>query len=391
MTKIFLNKGKETPLLRRHPWVFSGAIKTTEGKPVDGDTVKVYSADKKFLGIGHYQVENSIRVRIISFEELEIDETFWFNKINTAYNFRGIIGLSNNKDTNVYRLFFGEADGLPGLIIDFYDGHVVIQCHTIGMHRNIEMIAAALKKVYGSKLKTIYDKSKETLPKHLTENLTNGFILGNSGNTIVKENNHNFYIDWERGQKTGFFVDQRESRALLAKYSKNKTVLNTFCYTGGFSVYACAAGAKEVHSVDVSKPAMEITDKNMELNKLTNHKSFCADTFDFLQDKKDVYDIIVLDPPAFAKSRDVKHNAFKGYKRLNEMALRLIKSNGLIFTFSCSGVVDKALFYNTVAAAVFESGRKVKVLHYLSQPSDHPITPNFAEGEYLKGLVLYVE
>jgi 23S rRNA (cytosine1962-C5)-methyltransferase len=391
MTKIFLHKGKETPLLRRHPWVFSGAIKSTEGKPVDGDTVSVYSADKKFLGIGHYQVENSIRVRIISFEEVDINETFWYNKINTAYTFRSIIELTDNKDTNVYRLFFGEADGLPGLIIDFYDGHLVVQCHTIGMHRNIEHIAHALKKVYGNKLKTIYDKSKETLPKHLTENLHNGFMVGNTGNTIVKENKHLFYIDWEKGQKTGFFVDQRENRALLAHYSKNKTVLNTFCYTGGFSVYACAAGAKEVHSVDVSKPAMEITDKNIGLNKLTNHKSFCADTFDFLEDKKDVYDIIVLDPPAFAKSRDVKHNAFKGYKRLNEMALRLIKSNGLIFTFSCSGVVDKALFYNTVAAAVFESGRKVKVLHYLSQPADHPITPNFAEGEYLKGLVLYVE
>jgi len=391
MTKIFLHKGKETPLQRRHPWVFSGAIKSTEGKPIDGDTVCVYSADNFFLGIGHYQVENSIRVRIISFEEVKIDEIFWFNKINTAYSYRGIIGLSDNKDTNVYRLFFGEADGLPGLIIDYYEGHIVIQCHTIGMHRNIEMIAAAIKKVYGDKLKTIYDKSKETLPKHLTENIANGFILGNAGNTVVKENKYHFYVDWERGQKTGFFVDQRENRALLAKYAKNKTVLNTFCYTGGFSVYACAAGAKEVHSVDVSKAAMEITDKNIKLNNLSNHTGFCADTFDFLQDKKDVYDIIVLDPPAFAKSRDVKHNAFKGYKRLNEMALRLIKSNGLIFTFSCSGVVDKALFYNTVAAAVFESGRKVKILHYLSQPTDHPISPNFAEGEYLKGLVLYVE
>jgi len=391
MTKIFLHKGKETPLLRRHPWVFSGAIKITEGDAKDGDTVTVYSADKKFLGIGHYQAENSIRVRIISFEEVPIDEIFWFNKINAAYTYRNNIGLAANTDTNVYRLFFGEADGLPGLVIDYYAGHIVVQCHTIGMHRNIEFICNALKKVYGSQLKTIYDKSKETLPKNYAQTVSNGFMLGDTGNTIVKENKHLFYIDWEKGQKTGFFVDQRENRNLLAQYVKNKTVLNTFCYTGGFSVYACAAGAKEVHSVDLSKPAMEITDKNIALNKLTNHASFCMDTFDFLKDKKDVYDVIVLDPPAFAKSRDVKHNAFKGYKRLNEMALRLIKSNGLLFTFSCSGVVDKALFFNTVAAAVFESGRKVKILHYLSQPADHAIIPNFPEGEYLKGLVLYIE
>jgi 23S rRNA (cytosine1962-C5)-methyltransferase len=391
MTKIFLHKGKETPLLRRHPWVFSGAIKITEGEAKDGDTVSVYSADKKFLGIGHYQVQNSITVRIISFEEVDIDENFWLNKIKSAFTYRTIIGLSDNQNTNVYRLFFGEADGLPGLIIDYYGGHIVIQCHTVGMHLHIEPISNAIKKVYGDKLKTIYDKSKETLPKNYAQNITNGFISGDAGNTIVKENNHLFYIDWERGQKTGFFVDQRENRDLLAKYVKDKMVLNTFCYTGGFSVYACAAGAKEVHSVDVSKPAMEITDKNIELNKLSNHTSFCADTFDFLKDKKEVYDVIILDPPAFAKSRDVKHNAVIGYKRLNEMALRLIKSNGLLFTFSCSGVIDKTLFFNTINAAVYESGRKVKILHYLSQPADHPISPNFSEGEYLKGLVLYVE
>ena len=391
MTNIFLHKGKETPLLRRHPWVFSGAIKITEGEAKDGDTVKVFSSDKKFLGIGHYQSQNSITVRIISFEEREVDLSFWTDKIGKAFNYRNVIGLTNNEQTNVYRLFFGEADGLPGLIIDYYDGHIVIQCHTVGMHHNIEHIAEAIKITYGTQLKTIYDKSKETLPKNYALNIHNRYIVGETGHTIVHENKYQFYIDWEKGQKTGFFIDQRENRKLLTEYVKDKMVLNTFCYTGGFSVYASAVGAKEVHSVDVSKSAMEITDKNMELNKLANHVSFCADTFDFLKDKKDVYDVIILDPPAFAKSRDVKHNAVIGYKRLNEMALRLIKNNGILFTFSCSGVVDKNLFFNTINAAVYESGRNVKILHYLSQPADHPISPNFSEGEYLKGLVLYVE
>ena len=391
MVKLFLHNGKETPLLRQHPWVFSGAIKVTEGEAKDGDTVEVYAANKKFLGIGHYQVQNSITVRIISFEQKEIDESFWLEKITKAYNYRHFVGIIDNPQTNVYRLFFGEADGLPGLVVDYYNGHVVIQCHTVGMHRNVEHIAKAIKEVYSVQLKTIYDKSKETLPKNYAANITNCFMLGDAGNTVVAENGFSFYVDWEKGQKTGFFIDQRENRKLLTNYVKDKTVLNTFCYTGGFSVYASATGAKEVHSVDVSKPAMEITDKNIELNKLTNHQSFCADTFDFLKDKKDVYGVIILDPPAFAKSRDVKHNAVIGYKRLNEMALRLIKSNGIVFTFSCSGVVDKNLFFNTINAAVYESGRKVKILHYLSQPADHPISPNFSEGEYLKGLVLYVE
>jgi 23S rRNA (cytosine1962-C5)-methyltransferase len=391
MTNIFLHKGKETPLLRRHPWVFSGAIKKTEDLPKDGDTVKVFSADKIFLGIGHYQSQNSITVRIISFEDREIDQSFWVDKITRAYNYRHFIGLVNQTHTNVYRLFFGEVDGLPGLIIDYYDGHLVIQCHTIGMYNNVEQIAEAIKIIYGSRLKTIYDKSKEILLKNYDLNINNRYLTGETGNAIINENNYQFYVDWEKGQKTGFFIDQRENRKLLTQYVKNKTVLNTFCYTGGFSVYASAAGAKEVHSVDVSKSAMEITDKNIELNQLNNHHSYCADTFDFLTDKKDVYDVIILDPPAFAKSRDVKHNAFKGYKRLNEMALRLIKSNGILFTFSCSGVVDKDMFFNTVNAAVYESRRNVKIQHYLSQPADHSISPNFPEGEYLKGLVLFVE
>ncbi|HEX7413420.1 MAG TPA: class I SAM-dependent rRNA methyltransferase, partial [Bacteroidia bacterium] len=333
----------------------------------------------------------SITVRIISFEQTEINESFWLDKIRKAYDYRCFIGIIDKSHTNVYRLFFGEADGLPGLIIDYYNGHVVIQCHTVGMHRNIEHIAKAIKEIYGRELKTIYDKSKETLPKSYSVNIANCYILGDTGNTIVNENGFSFYVDWEKGQKTGFFIDQRENRKLLANYVKGKTVLNTFCYTGGFSVYASAARAKEVHSVDVSKSAIEITDKNMELNKLSNHIGFCANTFDYLMNKKDMYDVIILDPPAFAKSRDVKRNAINGYKKLNEMALRLIKSKGILFTFSCSGVIDKNLFFNTINAAIYESDRKVKILHYLSQPADHPISPNFPEGEYLKGLVLYVE
>ncbi|MBS1647135.1 MAG: class I SAM-dependent rRNA methyltransferase [Bacteroidetes bacterium] len=390
ITSIFLHNGKEISLLRRHPWVFSGAIKITEGNPQDGDVVAVYTANKKFLGIGHYQVKNSITVRIISFEETEINQPFWNQKIQNAFAYRQALGLTHNNDTNTYRLIFGEADGLPGLVVDYYNQHLVVQCHTVGMHRHIHHIAEAIKKVYADTLKTIYDKSKETLPKNYAQTMQNTFIYGDAEQTVVKENGHQFAVNWLSGQKTGFFVDQRENRKLLAHYAENKTILNTFCYTGGFSVYAAAAGAKEVHSIDVSKTAITLTDSNMELNTLTQHKSFCCDTFDFLKDKKDVYDLIILDPPAFAKSKDARHNAVIGYKRLNEMALRMIKSKGVLFTFSCSGVVDKNLFFNTVYAAVYESKRNVKILHYLSQPADHPLSPNFPEGEYLKGLVLYV-
>lgn len=388
MTGIFLHKGKEQSLLRRHPWVFSGAIKIKDGDIKDGDLAEVYSGDKKYIGAGLYQ-DGSIAVRMLTFGE-KWDDSFWYKKISKAYEYRKFLDLAEHATTNVYRLVFGEGDGLPGLIIDYYNRHAVIQCHTIGMHRNIEKISDALQKVYGAGLKTIYDKSKETLPKNYASNLENRFLLGDAGNTIVTEYSHEFYVDWQHGQKTGFFIDQRENRQLLTHYSKDKTVLNTFCYTGGFSVYA-AKTAKEVHSVDVSKMAMELTDKNIALNDLTNHQSFTADTFDFLKEKKGLYDVIILDPPAFAKSRDVKHNAVIGYKRLNEMALRQIKSGGILFTFSCSGVIDKNLFFNTVNAAVYESGRKAKILHYLSQPADHPLLPTFPEGEYLKGLVLYVE
>ncbi len=390
MTKIYLHKGKEISFLRFHPWIFSGAIKTTEGTVAEGDLVEVYTADKKFVGIGHYQ-QGSISIRILSFEKELIDATFWKNKIQKAFDYRHFLGLTNNPQTNVYRLVFGEGDGLPGLIIDYYNGHIVIQCHGIGMHKSIEQIAQALKEVYGNSIQTIFDKSKETLPKNYAVTVGNKFMLGDSGNTIVKEYGHQFYIDWEKGQKTGFFIDQRENRKLLSHYSKDKKVLNTFCYTGGFSAFASAAGASLVHSVDSSAPAIEMTEKNMQLNKLSKYENFCADTFDFLESKKNEYDVIILDPPAFAKNRDAKHNAINGYKNLNIAALKQIKSGGILFTFSCSGVIDKILFFNTINAAVFESKRKTKILHYLQQPPDHPVTPNFPEGEYLKGLVLYVE
>ncbi|MGZ3863066.1 MAG: class I SAM-dependent rRNA methyltransferase [Bacteroidia bacterium] len=390
MKKIILNKGKEISFLRFHPWLFSGAIKIKDGDIQEGDIVEVYSFDNKYIGTGQY-ADSSISVRMLTFEKENIDATFWKKKIQKAYDYRKFLNLADNPGTNVYRLVFAEGDGLPGLIIDHYNGHAVIQCHGVGMHKCIEQIAQALKEVYGNALQTIYDKSKETLPKNYAATVENKFILGNTGNTIVKENGHQFYVDWEKGQKTGFFIDQRENRQLLAQYSKNKKVLNTFCYTGGFSVYSGAAGATLVHSVDSSAPAIELTEKNMQLNKLKNYENFCEDTFDFLKARKDEYDVIILDPPAFAKSRDSKHNAVIGYKNLNIAALKQIKSGGILFTFSCSGVIDKNLFFNTINAAAFESKRKTKILHYLQQPSDHPLTPNFPEGEYLKGLVLYVE
>lgn len=388
---IILNKGKEFSLQRQHPWVFSGAIAKKDSNLKDGDIVEIYSHQNQFLGTGYFSGTGSISVRIISFKKVTIDENFWYEKINKAYQYRLQLSILNSK-TNVFRLFFGEGDGVPGLILDYYDGNIVFQAHSWGVYLQKEHIVSAINNVFKSNLKCIYNKSAETLPKHHADKTTNGFIIGKEDTEIiVKENNHLFKIDFINGQKTGFFIDQRDNRELLAKYSKDKTVLNTFCYTGGFSVYAALAGAKLVHSVDASQSAINLCDNNIELNKISNHNSFAIDTFEFLKDKQNIYDVIVLDPPAFAKSRDSKHNAVIGYKRLNALALKLIKPNGIIFTFSCSGVVDKYLFYNTITAAAIEAGRNVKILHYLIQPADHPVTPNFAEGEYLKGMVLFVE
>lgn len=386
---IILAKGKEFSLQRRHPWVFSGAIARKDPEIKEGDLVEVFSNKNDYLCTGFYAA-GSIAIRIISFEHETINAQFWQHKISKAWQYRQHLGILN-EHTNVCRIFFGEGDGVPGLILDYYDGHVVLQVHSGGVYGFKQEIAEAIKHVLGKQLKSIYDKSAESLSKHHAEKTQNGFLYGSAEPVTVKENNHLFKIDFINGQKTGFFIDQRDNRQLLSHYSKNKIVLNTFCYTGGFSVYAAHGGAEIVESVDVSQPAIDLCEENINLNQLNNHSSFVEDTFEYLKDKKNAYDVIVLDPPAFAKSRDSKHNAVIGYKRLNAMAMKLIKPNGIIFTFSCSGVVDKFLFYNTIAAAAFEAGRNIKILHYLNQPADHPVTPNFPEGEYLKGMVLFVE
>lgn len=389
--QLVLHHGKELPLLRFHPWVFSGAIKQADANLQDGDVVEVYSAKQQFLGMAQFQ-KGSITGRVISFSKQQINVDFWVKKIEKAFQYRQFLNLANNPHTNVYRLIFGEGDGLPGLILDYYNGHVVFQAHSIGMHMSREDITEALKKVFGEKLKSVYDKSSETLPTNYASGLKNEYLFGSCDEElIVVENGVKFYIDFINGQKTGFFIDQRDNRELLGKYSKGKRVLNTFSYTGGFSMYAARYGCEIIHSVDASVKAIDLCNKNATLNGLSNHEGFAVDTFDYLKDQGKNYDVIVLDPPAFAKSRDVKHNAVIGYKRLNAMALQNIKKGGVLFTFSCSGVVDKQLFYNTVTAAAIESRRSMKLLHTLSQPTDHPITPNFPEGEYLKGLAFYVE
>ena len=390
-SQIILNKGKEFSLLRFHPWVFSGAIAKKDQYLKDGDIVEVYSNKSDFLGMGYY-AGGSIAVRIISFEKTIIDENFWFEKINKAYQYRIQLNILN-ENTNVCRLFFGEGDGAPGLILDYYDGHVVFQAHSWGVYIQKENISKAIIRVLGNDLKSIYDKSSETISKHFTEKTKNGFLFGSieTEDVLVIENNHVFKIDFINGQKTGFFIDQRDNRKLLGKYCKNKAVLNTFSYTGGFSVYASKSGANTVDSVDVSQGAINLCEENIRINDVHNHQCFVEDTFAFLNDKKNSYDVIILDPPAFAKSRESKHNAVTAYKRLNATAIKLIKKNGIIFTFSCSGVIDKMLFYNTITAAAIEAGRNIKILHYLYQPADHPVTPYFSEGEYLKGMVLWVE
>ncbi len=389
--KMTLQNGKELPVLRFHPWIFSGAIKHQDAGIADGDIIEVYSAKQQFLGMAQYQ-KGSITGRIISFSKQQINVDFWVKKIQRAFDYRKFLNLEGNPQTNVYRLIFGEGDGAPGLIMDYYDGHIVFQAHSIGMHVCRKDIAEALKVVYKEQLKSVYDKSSETLPNNYSAGLANNYLYGSCDeDLIVLENGVKFYIDFINGQKTGFFIDQRENRSLLGHYSKEKRVLNTFSYTGGFSMYASKFGCETVHSVDSSAKAIELCNKNAILNKVTNHEGFAVDTFDYLKDQGKNYDVIILDPPAFAKSRDVSHNAVIGYKRLNQMALQNIKKGGILFTFSCSGVIDKKLFYNTVTAAAIESRRTLKLLHTLSQPADHTIVPNFPEGEYLKGLVFYVE
>lgn len=392
-TKIILSSGKDQSLRRMHPWVFSGAIKKIKGEAKDGDIVEVFDNKDEFLGVGHYQ-DGSIAVRILSFIQQELDNEFWKKKLQDAYECRKILGFANNPETNCYRLVFGEGDGLPGLILDFYNGTVVMQCHSIGMHRNRNEIVEALKIIYGDKLIAVYDKSAETLPKHYATNLDNEYLFGKGKDEhhVVQENGNSFWVDWKSGQKTGFFLDQRENRKLLSQYCEGKVVMNAFCYTGAFSVYALKGNAAEVHSVDSSKRAIEIAEKNVKLNSFAGkHKSYAVDVFNFLKGKEDQYDVMVLDPPAFAKHFDVRHNAVMGYKRLNLEALTRIKKNGIIFTFSCSQVIDRQLFERTVLSAAIIAKRNVRILHYLSQSEDHAPSIFHPEGQYLKGLVLLVE
>jgi 23S rRNA (cytosine1962-C5)-methyltransferase len=390
--KIMLKSGKDQSVHRFHPWVFSGAIKKFYGgDPSEGEVVEVFNNKDEFLALGHYQI-GSIAIRLFTFEDIEPDYNFWYNKILSAYNLRNAIGLANSAHTNVYRLIHAEGDGMPGLIIDYYDGHLVMQIHSIGMYLIREWIVKILQEIYGEELKSIYDKSESTMPHKGPISASNEHMLGKNNWTLVKENGLNFEINWTSGQKTGFFVDQRENRLLLQNFSKNRKVLNMFCYTGGFSVYALRGGAELVHSVDSSAKAIDLVDKNIELN-FTNapHESFAEDAFKYLDKIKDQYDLIILDPPAFAKHQNVLPNALQGYKRLNQRAFEQIKSSGILFTFSCSQVVSKENFKKSVFVAAANAKRNVRILHHLSQPSDHPISIYHPEGEYLKGLVLYVE
>jgi 23S rRNA (cytosine1962-C5)-methyltransferase len=389
---IILKSGKDEAVLRQHPWVFSGAIKKMHGEPNEGDIVDVYNNKEQFLGCGHWQ-DGSIAVRIFSFDPIEPDYQFWKARLQQAYDMRTALGLTQSENTNVYRLVHAEGDSLPGLIIDFYNGAAVIQAHSIGMYLLRHDLSKALREIYGNNLHTVYAKCQESLPKNSNEEIINEFLFGNKESEIVLENGNQFEVNWVTGQKTGFFIDQRFNRQLVGQYSKNRNVLNTYCYTGGFSIYALQQGANLVHSVDSSAKAIDLTNNNVKINACdTNrHQAFAIDTMSFLQEMEQSYDLIILDPPAFAKHRDVRHQAVQGYKRLNTIALNKIAKGGILFTFSCSQVVDRRLFESTILAAAIQSGRKVKILHHLSQPADHPVSIYHPEGEYLKGLVLYVE
>jgi len=397
--KIFLKPGKDEPIRRFHPWVFSGAIARTEGEPADGDLVSVHDRSGHLLGIGHFH-HGSIAVRLLSFGPAQPEQAeFWIEKFSLALKVRHVAGIISAKNrTDCYRLLHGEGDGVSGLIVDVYGSTAVLQCHSIGMHRQRTLLAQALQQVLGDHLTAIYDKSAETLPPQYAANQQNSYLWTSgkeqpSGGAIVQENGILFRVDWETGQKTGFFLDQRDNRHLLQQYAAGKTVLNAFCYTGGFSAYALRAGAAAVHSVDVSAKAMELTAENMDLNAPFpgEHTAVTADVMHFLKNTETLYDVLVIDPPAFAKSLDKRHNAVQGYKRLNESAIRRAAPGAVLFTFSCSQVIDRELFYHTIVAAALEAGRPARVLHHLTQGADHPVSLFHAEGAYLKGLVVYLE
>lgn len=392
MKKVYLRKGKEDSLLRFHPWVFSGAIAKVDEGIEEGDLVKVISSSGRFVAIGHFQI-GSIAVRVLSFEDRDINRLFWEERISAAYEVRKSLHLLR-EDNNTFRLIHGEGDLLPGLIIDIYGDSAVIQAHSVGMHYVRQTIAEILIETVNG-LKNVYYKSETTLPfkAELNDAKENGYLIGSMSDAVGIENGVKFHIDWLRGQKTGFFIDQRENRALLEHYSTGKKVLNMFCYTGGFSCYAMRGGAELVHSVDSSSKAIDLTNKNIELNfqDTSRHQSFAVDAFKFLDEMKTDYDVIVLDPPAFAKHRSALRNALQGYRKLNAKAFEKIKSGGVLFTFSCSQAVNKDQFRLAVFSAAAQSKRKVRILHQLTQPADHPINIYHPEGEYLKGLVLYVE
>jgi 23S rRNA (cytosine1962-C5)-methyltransferase len=389
---VYLKPGKEQSLKRFHPWVFSGAIKNVKGNLEEGDLVAVHDANDNFLAIGHYQI-GSIAIRIVSFERETIDDDFWRKKIDVAWTLRTTLGLSQSQQTNAFRLIHGEGDGLPGLIVDIYDSTAVMQMHTVAMYRLRETLLKALKDVMGDRLSAVYEKSEGTLPFKSGVEAENGYLFGQAKSHLALENGLSFKVDWEKGQKTGFFVDQRDNRALLEKYSSGRTVLNTFCYTGGFSCYAMRGGAKLVHSVDSSERAIMLTNENVELNFPDDkrHEAFASDTYKFMEKTANNYDLIVLDPPAFAKHLNVVKNALQGYKRINAKAIEMIAPGGILFTFSCSQVVSREAFRTMLFSAAARSGRNVRILHQLNQPADHPVSIFHPEGEYLKGFVLCVE
>ena len=390
--KIYLKRGKEESLKRFHPWVFSGAIHHADDGIQEGEIVRVLTNEGEFIAVGHYQV-GSIAVRVLSFHDVAIDESFWESRLTAAFDVRKAIGVAQNPNNNTYRLVHGEGDNLPGLIIDSYGQTAVMQAHSVGMHVCREAVCKALVKVMGDNIQHVFYKSETTLPFKAGLGQENDFLYGGSDDNIAIENGLKFRVDWLRGQKTGFFVDQRDNRALLESYSKGRSVLNMFCYTGGFSVYAMRGGAKLVHSVDSSAKAIDLTNANVEMNFPGDerHHAFCDDAFKYLDANDDKYDLMILDPPAFAKHRAALHNAMKGYTRLNVKGFERIKNGGILFTFSCSQVVTKEQFRNAVFTAAAQAGRKVRILHQLHQPADHPINIYHPEGEYLKGLVLYVE
>lgn len=397
MIKVILKRGREESLKRFHPWVFSGAIAEVQGSPAEGDIVSVHASDGDFLAYGHYQI-GSIAVRVLSFDESALHPAFWEDMLARALEVRVACGLHGSADTNCYRLVHGEGDNLPGLIIDYYDGVCVLQAHSVGMFRAKKQICEALRAVYGDTLKAVYDKSSGTAPFKAGLELIDGYLYRredfHENELAVLENGQKFLVNWTEGQKTGFFLDQRDNRALVGSVAKGRNVLNLFCYTGGFSIYALANGAAHVDSVDSSKKAMMMVDRNVELNGFepSRHTSLCCDAIDYLREvPADKYDLMIVDPPAFAKHRGSLKNALRAYQRLNAAAISKVAPGGFVFTYSCSQVVDKEAFALAVFSAAAQAGRRVRILDRLNQPCDHSVNIYHPEGEYLKGLLLYVE